>query len=166
MKKLLLVAALGFSALLASPAKAQVSVNINIGAQPAWGPVGYDHVDYYYLPEIESYYYVPTRNFIYLSGNRWTHSRHLPGRYRGYDLHHGRKVVINSPRPYLQHRNYRSQYSYARYTPAVRQRVVYRDAPRERVYSNRHEYRRSDKHSGRRNDRHEGRGNHGGHGRH
>jgi hypothetical protein len=27
--------------------KAQVSVNINIGVQPEWGPVGYDYVEYY-----------------------------------------------------------------------------------------------------------------------
>ncbi len=165
------MAALGFGALLASPAKAQVSVNVNIGAQPAWGPVGYSHVDYYYLPEIESYYYVPTGNFIYLSGNRWKHARHLPARYRGYDLHRGRKVVINSPRPYLQHRNHRAQYSYARYAPVARQRVVYRDAPREHRYSKKQDYRRNNnrghnKHDNRKHYKHEGRGNHGGHGRH
>jgi hypothetical protein len=117
MKKLLLMATLGVSALLASPAKAQVSVNINIGAQPAWGPTGYSHVDYYYLPEIESYYYVPTRKFIYYRENRWVHSNYLPSRYNNYDLRRGRKVVINSYRPYLQHNNYRNQYSYARYAP-------------------------------------------------
>jgi hypothetical protein len=48
---------------------AQVRVNINIGSQPVWGPVGYDHVDYYYLPDIETYYYVPTRQFVYF--NKW-----------------------------------------------------------------------------------------------
>jgi hypothetical protein len=171
MKKLLLTAALGISALFASPVSAQVSVNVNIGTQPSWGPAGYDHVDYYYLPEIESYYYVPTRNFVYLNGNRWTHAKHLPRRYNGYDLHRGRKVVMNSPRPYLQHRTHRSNYSYARYTPAVRQRVIYRDAPRNHYYSNKHSYRNNDhrgngKHDYRRNDKHNGRGNHGGHGKH
>ena len=29
--------------------QAQVSVNVNIGSPPAWGPVGYSSVDYYYL---------------------------------------------------------------------------------------------------------------------
>jgi hypothetical protein len=168
MKRLLLVAAIGISALLASPAKAQVSVNINIGAQPEWGPAGYSHVDYYYLPEIESYYYVPTRKFIFYSGNRWVHSTYLPGRYRSYDLNRGRKVVINSPRPYLQHRNYRTQYSYASYRPE--RRVIYREAPRVRYVSDHGDYRRYDKHVKRyegrgNNGRHNGHGNRG-HGRH
>jgi len=161
MKKLLLLASLGFAALIASPAKAQVSVNINIGAQPSWGPSGYDYVDYYYLPEVESYYYVPTHTFIYLNGNRWVKTKHLPARYRGYDLHRGRKVVINSPRPYLQHRNYRSQYGYASYAPArvSRQRVVYRDYPQAR-HDNRKSYNQKHKTDNRKhqakNDHHGG----------
>jgi hypothetical protein len=183
MKKLLLMAAIGISALLASPAKAQVSLSINIGSQPDWGPVGYSHVDYYYLPEIESYYYVPTRQFIYYSGNEWVHTAYLPGRYRSYDLRRGRKVVINGDRPYLRHRDYRSQYSYASYRPE--RRIVYREAPRNRYYADRNNYRsysdrrdygryernerhNYDRHDGRGNNgRHEGHGNHGGgHGRH
>ena len=33
-------------------ASAQVSVNVsfNVDAQPEWGPAGYDHVNYYYMP--------------------------------------------------------------------------------------------------------------------
>jgi len=96
--------------LAAIPAKAQVNVSINIGSQPQWGPSGYNHVDYYYLPDVQSYYYVPTRKFIYLNGNNWVHSTYLPGRYRNYDLYRGRKVVINSPRPYLRHNSYRTRY--------------------------------------------------------
>jgi hypothetical protein len=92
------------------PAKAQVSLQINIGSQPNWGPRGYNHVDYYYLPEVESYYYVPTRQFVYLERNRWVHRKSLPSRYRNYDLYGGRKIVINQPRPYLQHHVYQSSY--------------------------------------------------------
>lgn len=110
MRKLLLIAAIGFASLAAVPAKAQVSLSINIGSQPQWGPRGYDHVDYYYLPDVESYYYVPNHQFVYYSGNTWIHSRSLPPRYRGYDLYGGRKVVINSPRPWLRHNTYRTQY--------------------------------------------------------
>jgi hypothetical protein len=103
--------------LAAIPAKAQVSLNINIGSQPQWGPTGYNHVDYYYLPEVQSYYYVPTRKFIYYSGNNWVHSSYLPGRYRNYDLYRGRKVVINSSRPYLRHNDYRNRYVSNYYRP-------------------------------------------------
>lgn len=130
------------------PVKAQVSLQINIGSQPNWGPRGYDHVDYYYLPEVESYYYVPTRQFVYLERNRWVHRKSLPSRYRNYDLYGGRKVVINQPRPYLQHHVYQSSYS--------RQRVSYNNVRHDYKYAkkNKHDDRRSSK----------GRGNH--HGRH
>jgi hypothetical protein len=171
MKKLLLMAAIGISALLASPAKAQVSLSVNIGSQPEWGPSGYSHVDYYYLPEVESYYYVPTRKFIYFSGNQWVHEDYLPGRYRSYDLRRGRKIVINSNRPYLHHRDYRSRYNYASYRPERRE-VYYSDRNNHRNYSHRDDNRRYerrdyDRHEGKGNNgRHGGNGNHGGHGRH
>jgi hypothetical protein len=110
MKRFILLAMLGLASIIATPAKAQVSVSINIGSQPQWGPRGYNYVDYYYLPDVESYYYVPTRKFIYLSGNRWVHHSYLPSRYRGYNLHSGRKYVINSPRPYMHHHIYQGRY--------------------------------------------------------
>lgn len=111
MKKLFLLTMLGLASAITLPATAQVSVNINIGSQPQWGPSGYNHVDYYYMPEIESYYYVPTKKFIYYSGNSWVHRRTLPSRYRNYDLYSGPKYVINSPRPYMQHNVYKVKYS-------------------------------------------------------
>lgn len=126
MRKLLLLAAIGFITLAAAPARAQVSLSINIGSQPQWGPRGYNHVDYYYLPDVESYYYVPTRQFVYLSGNRWIHARSLPSRYRGYDLYGGRKVVINSPNPWMRHNSYRTQYVRNNYY-ARPSRVIVRD---------------------------------------
>lgn len=111
MRKLLLMAAIGLFSLAAAPAKAQVSVSVNIGSQPQWGPRGYDHVDYYYLPEVQSYYYVPTRQFVYLDGNRWIHARRLPSRYRNYDLYGARKIVINNTRdPWMRHGVYHRQY--------------------------------------------------------
>ncbi len=111
MNKLILMALVASATVIYQPAKAQVSLQINIGSQPNWGPRGYDYVDYYYLPEVESYYHVPTRQFVYLERNRWVHHRSLPARYRNYNLHQGRKIVINEPRPYLQHRSYQANYS-------------------------------------------------------
>lgn len=151
------MATFGLAALFASHAKAQVSVNVNIGAQPAWGPAGYNHVDYYYLPEVETYYYVPTRTFIYMNGNKWVKTKHLPARHRGYDLHRGRKVIINSPRPYLRHDNYRSQYGYASYAPqrVSKQRVIYRDYPQAK-----HHNKKTHKHKQHRGHEHGARGRH------
>lgn len=100
MKRLIIALITGLIAFSASPGKAQVSVNFNIGAQPAWGPTGYDRADYYYLPDIETYYYVPKRQFIYQERGDWVFNSVLPSRYSSYNLNNGYKVVINSARPY------------------------------------------------------------------
>jgi hypothetical protein len=113
MKKLMLCTALLVSAVAFQSASAQVrvNVNVNIGSQPRWGPAGYDYVEYYYLPDIEAYYYVPSRQFIYLSGSNWIYSYSLPPRYRNYDLYHGYKVVVNEPRAYRYFDSHRVRYS-------------------------------------------------------
>ncbi|NCU06012.1 MAG: hypothetical protein GXC73_18770 [Chitinophagaceae bacterium] len=91
--------------------KANAQVNVNIGLQPAWGPAGYQYVDYYYLPDIETYYYVPTKQFVYLNNGRWVYSAGLPSRYRTYNLYNGYKVVVNQPKPYLHHSTYKVKYA-------------------------------------------------------
>jgi hypothetical protein len=122
MKKLLFLILVAAYSIMPSSSSAQVSVNVNIGSQPLWGPTGYDHVDYYYLPDIESYYYVPRRQFIYLSNGSWVFSTGLPARYRSYDLYNGYKVVINSPKPYL---NFKEQkVKYAKYKSNRGQAVI------------------------------------------
>jgi hypothetical protein len=47
---------------------AQISVNLNIGTAPNWGPVGYAEAEYYYLPDVEAYYDVRATQFIYFFG--------------------------------------------------------------------------------------------------
>jgi len=98
---------------LGSPIKAQVSLslNFNIGSQPVWGPVGYDEVQYYYLPDIESYYYVPQHRFYFLNGGRWIYSSSLPARYANYNLYNGYKVVVNQREPWRNHNVYKNKYS-------------------------------------------------------
>jgi hypothetical protein len=108
-----------------SSAKAQVSVSVNIGAQPMWAPVGYSEVDYYYLPDIECYYYVPRHQFVYLSGPNWVFSYNLPSRCRGYDLYSGYKVVCHEPRPYMNF--YHDRVAYARYRGYHGHQQVWRD---------------------------------------
>src|SRR5688572_23240584 len=109
MKKLLLCVTI-LLAVCTSETKAQVNVNVNIGSQPVWGPVGYDYVDYYYLPDIETYYYVPKRQFIYLSGGNWVFAYGLPPAYRTYNLYSGYKVVVNRPKAYIYHDVYKVKY--------------------------------------------------------
>jgi hypothetical protein len=112
--------------------KAQVNVNVNIGAQPLWGPTGYDVVEYYYLPDLQMYYYVPSHQFIYLNGSNWVYARSLPARYRGYDLYSGYKVVINEPKPYLHFDAHKVKY--ASYKGAKGKQVVIRDSKEPRYY--------------------------------
>lgn len=94
-----------------STTRAQVSVNVNIGVQPEWGPVGYDYAEYYYLPDIEVYYFVPRRQFVYFHGNRWVFSSRLPPVYAHYDLYGGYKVVVNTPHAYRYHNSHKIKYS-------------------------------------------------------
>jgi len=141
MKKFILLAALGIAAATYQPAHAQLRVNINIGSQPQWGPRGYDYVDYYYLPEVQSYYHVPTKRFVYMDRNKWVHRKSLPSRYRNYNLYQGQKIVINRPTPYLQHGQYQANYS----RPNVRHQKFDRNDKRG--------YSKYDKHDNRRNDR-------------
>jgi hypothetical protein len=111
MKKLILLLVLSLLGFIPLKSLAQLNVNVNIGSQPLWGPVGYEHVDYYYLPDIDSYYYVPQRQFIYLNAGNWVFGTALPSRYSGYNLYNGYKVVINSPQPYLHYKEHKIKYA-------------------------------------------------------
>ena len=114
MKKILIGATLilaSFAYTGQAEAQIRFGINFNIGNQPDWGPAGYNSVQYYYLPDIDAYYYVPSRQFIYMSGGRWVFSASLPSRYRNYDLYSGYKVVVNEPNAYLRHDYHMRQYS-------------------------------------------------------
>jgi hypothetical protein len=90
---------------------AQVRFRVNISTQPIWGPTGYDNVQYYYLPDIETYYNVSQHRFVYMENNRWRSSTSLPFRYRNYDLYNTRRVVINERTPYLNHQANKARYA-------------------------------------------------------
>jgi len=113
MKKLIFGAALILSAFTFKIADAQVkfSLNVNIGSQPDWGPVGYDHVEYYYMPDIDTYYYVPGHQYVYLQNNKWIRATSLPARYRSYDVYKGYKVVVNQPEPWRNQKAIRAKYA-------------------------------------------------------
>lgn len=112
MKKILFAVALLISGFVFQTASAQVRFSVNIRLQPVWGPVGYDHVDYYYMPDIDVFYYVPRHQYIYQERGRWRFSTTLPSRYRSFDFYSGYKVVINDdPRPYQNAATYRSKYA-------------------------------------------------------
>lgn len=121
MKRLLFITAVILSCIATNLQAQQVNININIDNQPAWGPSGYQYVDYYYLPDINVYYILGSRNFVYYDGGRWITARYLPHRYRNYDLYNMYKVVlVGGPREpwrnnsihyrdYNRYRNYKGQ---------------------------------------------------------
>jgi len=90
---------------------AQVSLSINLGSQPIWGPTGYDYVEYYYLPDIDVYYSVPQHRYYYYNRGRWIYSSNLPSRYSNFDFYNSYKVVVNEREPWRNHKNYIKKYS-------------------------------------------------------
>jgi hypothetical protein len=112
MKTIQFIAA-GILLFCAGSAQSQVSVNVNIGSPPLWGPVGYSEARYYYLPDVQAYYDVQSSMFIYYGGGRWVHRTYLPSRYRNYDLYGGYKVVMSDYHgntPYTHFKEHKSKY--------------------------------------------------------
>jgi len=112
MKKAILVVALLAGGFVFQTTNAQLRVNVkfNIGSQPGWGPVGYDYVEYYYLPDIDAFYYVPRQQYVYMYRGHWRFTRSLPYQFRDYNFNTGYKVVVNEDRPYDHIDTYRKQY--------------------------------------------------------
>ena len=160
MKKILLISAILWSVAF-NKTEAQVSVSINIGQQPVWGPVGYDYVNYYYLPDLGVYYDVPRGMFVYFDYGRWNFAAALPPRFGRYDLYHSYKVVINDRNPWMRNNYYYSNYSSyrGRYQPVIRDSRDYRYFVGREGYDNRradwHQLRRDDKYYGDDNYRHD-----------
>ncbi len=104
---------IGIILCMAGTTQAQISLNINVGTPPPWGPVGYTEVRYYYLPDVHAYYDVQSSMFIYYGGGRWIHRTYLPSRYRNYDLYNGYKVVMSDyhgDAPYIHYKEHKVKY--------------------------------------------------------
>lgn len=94
--------------------QAQVSINVNLGTPPVWAPAERVETQYYYLPEIQTYYDVPAQRFIYVRNGKWIRSAALPPRYKNYDLYHGRTVYITDYRgnsPYAHYKQHKVKYN-------------------------------------------------------
>lgn len=120
---------LGFLLISAISTQAQLSVNVHLGTPPAWGPAGYNSVRFYYLPDIEAYYDVQNKMFIYFQGKTWIHRSYLPARYKNYDLYRGYKVVLkdyHGDSPYTHFNE--NKFNYAKgYKGNVQRNVGVRD---------------------------------------
>lgn len=104
---------------------AQVSVNVNIGAPPAWGPAGYTDVRYYYIPDINTYYDLSTGQYIYINNGGWVRATTLPVVYRNYNLYTGYKVVLTDYRgatPHVHYKTHKVKYPHG-YRPGPQRTV-------------------------------------------
>lgn len=167
MKKFIFIIALVVGPFFYSNAQVSIHLNANLGMQPVWAPVGYDHADYYYIPDIESYYSVSRRQYIYQNGGRWRYSSSLPYRYRNFDMYRAHKVVMNEEYPYRHHEENRNRY--AQYRGRHDQENI-RDSRENKYFENRdhprHNEWKRDKHdNGNHGDRGDG-GDHGNNGNH
>lgn len=111
MKKTLMIAAIMMTSIFSYKANAQVTFQVNIGVQPNWGPSGYDVANYYYMPDVDAYYDVNARNYVYMDCGRWITAACLPARFANFDLYRAHKVVINDARPWMRNDWYRNHYS-------------------------------------------------------
>jgi hypothetical protein len=111
--KILKFMVIGIIFLFAVELQAQVSVDVNVGTPPPWGPAEYPTARYYYLPDVQSFYDVRSAMFIYYDNGMWVHRPYLPKRFKNYDLYRGFKVVStdykgSDPNEYF--REFRTKY--------------------------------------------------------
>lgn len=74
--------------------EAQVTVGAHFGP-PVWAPKAPATVQYYYLPDINTYYDASERRYIYMNNGAWVRTTTLPVRYKGYDLYTSRPVYLS-----------------------------------------------------------------------
>lgn len=79
---------------------------------PDWAPPYSSGVRYYYLPDIETYYDLSNREFVYLDDGQWLYSQSLPSQYDDYDLSSGFVVALNNTtyQPWMHYHYYVSHY--------------------------------------------------------
>lgn len=102
---------LGILLLVAVPNQAQVSVNLNVGT-PSWGPAVTTQ-EYYYLPDVNSYYDIRSRQFIYFNNGGWIRANQLAPQYRGYNLKGGNVIVLHDYHghsPYTHYKSHKIKY--------------------------------------------------------
>jgi hypothetical protein len=103
---LAILLAVGFGPTVFTQAQAQQYPN------PEWAPAYYSGVRYYYMPDIEVYYDLSNRDFVYLENGQWMFSNYLPPAYNGYDLYTGYVISLNFNvfEPWMHHHYYVAHY--------------------------------------------------------
>ena len=118
-----------FSIIGPKKSMAQVSIGVNI-TMPFWAPAYDDveHVQYYYLPDIECYYDVWNHEFVYMEDGNWMFAAQLPPAYSWFDFNNCFVVVLdrNVHQPWMHFHYYVSHYP--KYYYRTNYRTEYGDA--------------------------------------
>ena len=79
---------------------------------PEWAPEYYPGTRYYYFPDIECYYDLATREYIFLNRGQWFFTPTLLGFYNDFDPMYGFVIIINTRiyQPWMHHQYYISHY--------------------------------------------------------
>ncbi|MES2371563.1 MAG: hypothetical protein V4557_03220 [Bacteroidota bacterium] len=85
---------------------------------------GYTVGNYYYYPEIDTWYDIYSRRFVYFENGRWVYSDAVSGKNRYYDIANAYKVQVTEKKPYMHAAAYRELY--ADYYTAYQNRFVNR----------------------------------------
>lgn len=125
----LVVLSIAFLWSCTTPTTAQrVEIGVNIDL-PGWAPY-YNNanlVRYYYLPDIECYYDLRNREFIYMEDGEWMFGRTLPRAYAWFDLNTCFVVALDA-RVYQPWRHF---HYYVAHYPRFYYRNVYRELYRD-----------------------------------
>jgi hypothetical protein len=82
MRKFIVMALVASAAAIYQPAKAQVSLSVNIGTQPRYGY----YTDYYPAPIVHRTYYAPATRYVYVDRSNYRHKKYYrpTQTYRSY----------------------------------------------------------------------------------
>ena len=78
---------------------------------PDWGVAGSENARYYYIPDIDSYYDISSKNFVYMNNGQWTKSTDVPAAYKEVDLYDSYKVVLHDEEPFKEYDKVKVKYA-------------------------------------------------------
>lgn len=79
---------------------------------PTWAPQYYMGARYYYFPDIECYYDLSSRYFVFLNNGQWIFVETISPYYPAFNLHDSYIVIVNVKiyQPWMHHQYYNSHY--------------------------------------------------------
>jgi len=61
---------------------------------PVWAKAAPANVNYYYLPDLDTYYDVPAKRYIYMNNGTWVKRSTLPTWHKGYNMANSNPVYL------------------------------------------------------------------------